>query len=145
MYLIDTDILSALRRQRRNPRIVGWVSAQRSADVYLSVVTVGEIERGIAAQRGRDPEFADRLAVWLDDVLRVYSDRILPIDLAVARRWGRLSRDLGHGSADLLIAATALEHGLTVVTRNVRHFAPTGVPVLDPAAPPDAQSVPSSR
>ncbi len=144
MYLIDTDILSALRKRQRDPRIADWMSAQRTADLYLSVVTVGEIERGITAQLDRDPAFAERLGTWLDDVLRVYADRILPIDLPVARRWGRLSQSLGHNSADLLIAATALEHGLTVVTRNVRHFEPTGAPVLDPVAAGDAQAVPSS-
>ena len=72
------------------------------------------------------------MAAWLDDLLTVYAERILPIDLAVARRWGILSGSLGHDNSDLFIAATALEHGLTVVTRNVRHFEPTGVPVLNP-------------
>lgn len=136
MYLIDTDVLSALRRPDRNPEIVGWVSGQRAADLYLSVVTVGEIERGIARQRSRDPAFADRLGIWLDNLLRLYADRILPVDTSVARRWGHLTREHGHGSADLFIAATALEHGLTVATRDVRHFEPTGVAVLDPSAHP---------
>jgi len=136
MYLIDTDVLSALRRPDGNPEIVGWISGQRAADLYLSVVTVGEIERGIARQHSRDPAFADRLGVWLDKLLRLYADRILPVDTPVARRWGHLTREHGHGSADLLIAATALEHGLTVVTRNVRHFEPAGVAVLDPSAHP---------
>ncbi len=136
MYLIDTDVLSALRRPDRNPEIVGWVSAQRAADLYLSVVTVGEIERGIARARTRDPGFADRLGAWLDSLLRLYSERILPVDKSVARRWGHLTGKHGHGSVDLFIAATALEHGLTVVTPNVRHFEPTGVAVLDPSAHP---------
>lgn len=136
MYLIDTDVLSALRRPDCNPEIVGWVSAQRAGDLYLSVVTVGEIERGIARERTRDPGFADRLGAWLDSLLRLYSERILPVDTSVARRWGHLTGEHGHGSADRFIAATALEHGLTVVTRNVRHFEPTGVAVLDPSAQP---------
>lgn len=142
MYLIDTDILSVLRKPDRNPRIVGWISAQRAADLYLSVVTVGEIERGIAHQRNRDPGFADRLGAWLDNLLRLYGERILPVDTPVALRWGRLTVEHGPGSADLLIAATALEHGLTVVTRNTRHFDPTGVPVLDPSTHPDAGRAP---
>ncbi len=136
MYLIDTDVLSALRRPGRNPDIVAWVSAQRAADLYLSVVTVGEIERGIARERTRDPGFADRLGAWLDNFVRLYADRVLPIDTSVARRWGLLTGGHRHDSADLLIAATALEHGLTVVTRDVRHFEPTGVAVLDPSAQP---------
>ena len=132
MFLLDTDVLSALRRRERNHGAVRWVEAQRTADIYISVVTVGEIERGIAQQQQRNPSFAQELALWLDRVLAWYSDRILSVDTATARRWGQLSATLGNDGADLLIAATALEHGLTVVTRNVRHFAPTGVPVLNP-------------
>ena len=134
MFLIDTDVLSALRKPERNPAIVSWIRAQRPADLHVSVVTVGEIERGIASQWRRDPAFARVLAAWLDTVMTLYSERILPIDLSVARRWGRLSEAVGHEGADLLIAATAIENGLTVVTRNVRHFEPTGVPALDPTA-----------
>ncbi len=130
MFLLDTDVLSALRRRERNLDIVRWVEKQRTADLYLSVVTVGEIERGIAQQDRRDPSFAREMALWLDRLLDWYGERVLPVDSATARRWGRLSATLGHEDADLLIAATALEHGLTVVTRNVRHFEPTGVPVV---------------
>ena len=133
MFLIDTDVLSALRRRERNPAIVRWVEGQRTADLHISVVTVGEIERGITQQQRHNPAFARDLAVWLDRVLAWYGNRILPIDAATARRWGQLSATLGNDSADLLIAAAALEHGLTVVTRNVRHFEPTGVSVLDPS------------
>ena len=133
MFLIDTDVLSALRRRDRNPAIVRWVEDQRTTDLHISVVTVGEIERGITQQQRHNPDFARDLAVWLDRVLGWYDDRILPVDAATARRWGQLSAALGNDSADLLIAATALEHGLTVVTRNVRHFEPTRVSVLDPS------------
>ena len=132
MFLLDTDVLSALRRRERHPEAVRWVKTQRTADLYISVVTVGEIERDITQQQPRDPSFAGELALWLDRVLAWYSDRILIVDAATARRWGQLSATLGHDGADLLIAATALEHGLTVVTRNVRHFEPTGVPTLNP-------------
>lgn len=132
MFLIDTDVLSALRRRDRHPEMVRWLQAQRTADLYLSAVTVGEIERGIARQQRRAPSFARELSLWLDRVLAWYGDRILDVDVPTARRWGRLSGDLGHDRADLIIAATALEHGLTVVTRNVRHFEPTGVPVFNP-------------
>ena len=133
MFLLDTDVLSALRRRERNPETVRWVEAQRTSDVYISVVTVGEIERGITQQQQRNPSFARELSFWLDRVLAWYSDRILPIDAPTARRWGQLSATLGHDGADLLIAATALEHGLTVITRNIRHFEPTGVPLLNPS------------
>ena len=132
MFLLDTDVLSALRRRERHPEAVRWVETQRTADLYISVVTVGEIERGITQQQPRDPSFAGELALWLDRVLAWYSDRILLVDAATARRWGQLSATLGHDGTDLLIAASALEHGLTVVTRNARHFEPTGVPTLNP-------------
>ena len=133
MFLVDTDVLSALRRRERHPAIVRWVEGQRTTDLHISVVTVREIERGITQQQRHNPAFARDLAVWLDRVLAWYGDRILPVDAATARRWGQLSAALGNDSADLLIAATALEHGLTVVTRNVRLFEPTRVPVLDPS------------
>ena len=134
MFLLDTDVLSALRRRERSPDAVRWMASRRTADLFLSVVTVGEIERGITQQQRRDPPVAQELALWLDRVLAWYGDRILPVDTATARRWGQLSATLGHDGADLLIAATALEHGLTVVTRNVRHFEPTGVSALNPFA-----------
>ena len=134
MFLIDTDVLSALRRRERHPGVVGWLSRQRTADLYLSVVSVAEIERGIIRQERHDPAFARVLSAWLDDILVLYGGRVLAIDLPTARRWGRLSGAIGHEGIDLLIAATALEHGLSVVTRNVRHFEPTGVEVIDPSA-----------
>ena len=132
MFLLDTDVLSALRRRERNPAVTRWLEAQRTTDLYLSVVTIGEIERGIVRQSTRDPPFAEQLAGWLDRIMSWYGGRVLPIDIAAARRWGQLSADLAHGGADLLIAATALEHGLTVVTRNTRRFEPAGVAVLNP-------------
>jgi hypothetical protein len=132
MFLIDTDVLSTLAKRRRHPSVETWIGRQRASDLFISVVSIGEIERGIALQRRRDSDFAAMLATWLDQVLKVYGDRILPFDLASARRWGQLSAALGHHGADLQIAATALEHGLTVVTRNISDFEPTGVSFLDP-------------
>ena len=132
MFLIDTVTLSELRRRQRNPMVVAWFERQRTTDLFISVISIGEIERGVARQRAIDPRFADALALWLDRMLTLYGERVLPFDLATARRWGMLSAALGNDSADLMIAATALEHGLTVVTRNMSDFAPTGVAVLDP-------------
>lgn len=132
MFLIDTVTLSELRKRQRDPAVVAWFERQRTTDLFLSVITIGEIERGIARQRSIDPGFADALAVWLDRVLTLYGERVLPFDLRTARRWGALSAALGNDNADLIIAATALEHGLTVVTRNVSDFEPTGAAVLDP-------------
>ena len=132
MYLIDTVVLSQLRKPKRDVRLASWIKKQRTSDLYLSVVTVGEIERGIVLQRTRDPDFATALASWLDRVLTLYGERVLPFNLQIARRWGQLSAALGNNTADLMISATALEHGLTVVTRNVSDFEPTGVAIFNP-------------
>ena len=132
MYLLDRVVLSELRRRERNPRVVDWLASQRSSELFLSVVTIGEIERGILLQQTKNAPFGSTLAKWLETILHRYADRILDIDTAVARRWGRLSAEVGHDSADLLIAATAQAHGLTVVTRNLQHFVPTGVKVFNP-------------
>jgi predicted nucleic acid-binding protein len=132
MFLIDTATLSELRKRERDPMVVTWFERQRAADIFLSVISIGEIERGIARRRAADPDFAGALASWLDRVLTLYGERIVPFDLKAARRWGALSAALGNDSADLMIAATALEHGLTVVTRNVSDFGPTGAKVIDP-------------
>lgn len=130
MYLIDTVVLSGMRQ--RHAGVAQWLRGRTANSLFLSAVTVAEVECGIARQRIENPVFADALASWLDRAIEFYSDRILPVSTAVARRRGRLSARIGHGGADLLIAATALEHGLPVVTRNMRHFAPTGVAVEDP-------------
>jgi hypothetical protein len=131
-YLLDTVILSELRKKNRNAAVVGWLKTVKASDLYLSVLTVGEVERGIVSQERLNPPFAQELSTWLDAVGRSYGDRILPVTPSIARRWGRLAGEIGHSGVDLLIAATALEHGLTVVTRNVLHFEPTGAPVLNP-------------
>jgi toxin FitB len=90
---------------------------------------------GVESQRRRDPPFANALVAWLNRSLDVYGDRMLPVTTAIAHRWGRLNARSGHDGPDLFIAATALERGLTVATRNVRHFAPTGVAVENPFEP----------
>ena len=132
MYLLDTNVVSALRRPDRHPAPTVWLKDQRASDLYISVVTVAEIERGICPADSPKPIFARELAAWLERTLAGFADRLLGVDVPTARRWGRLSATLGHSGADLLIAATALEHGLTVATRNTRHFKSTGVPVLNP-------------
>ncbi|MBA3033123.1 MAG: type II toxin-antitoxin system VapC family toxin [Gammaproteobacteria bacterium] len=132
MYLLDTVIISELRKRKTDTGVLRWISSQSDEQLFLSVVTLGEIERGIEKQRKLDPDFADELSVWIESLANNYADRILPVTPVIARCWGRLSARLGHDGADLLIAATALTHGLTVVTRNISHFKPAGVAVLDP-------------
>lgn len=132
MFLLDTVVLSELRKRDRNPGLTDWMSRQRGTDLFLSVISIGEIERGICSVAKRDPEFAERLTAWRDKLLMVYAERLLPVSVAVARQWGRLSVEAGNSGADILIAATAREHNLTVVTRNTRHFVSVGAPVCNP-------------
>jgi toxin FitB len=131
-YLLDTVVLSELRKKQPDLSVLNWVRAQKGAELFLSVVSVGEIERGIDKLRTPNPVFASELEQWLETLLGIYGDRILPVTAADARVWGRLSSRLGNEGADILIAATAITNGLTVVTRNIKHFEPTGVKVLNP-------------
>ena len=131
-FLLDTVVLSELRKAQRNPGVEGWISRRRDAELFLSVLSLGEIERGIELQRVKDPAFADRLALWLNRLVAFYGERILPVTADIAVRWGRLSANLGNSGADLLLAATALEHDLAIVSRNERHFLPAGVRVENP-------------
>jgi predicted nucleic acid-binding protein len=139
MYLIDTDVISAGAPSKVAPApdLVKWMDEQ-SAQLYLSTVTVAEIEGGIAkARREKARRKAADLAEWLETLLHLYGDRILPFDLAAARVAGVLSdvaRSKGSapGFADIAIAATAHCRGLTLLTRNTRHFAPFGLPTVNP-------------
>lgn len=134
MYLLDTNVLSALRR-RRDPNVHAWTTRTSESDLFVSVITIGEIELGIERQRRQNLDFARELEDWLDVTLSVYGERILPLTGGIARRWGRLAAQLGNRSPDMMIAATAIEHGLTVATRNVSDFEPTGVAIFNPFAP----------
>lgn len=142
MFLLDTDVVSLLRRPDRHPAPARWLQGQRPTDVFISVVTLAEIERGLAQQQRRNPSFARDLAAWMEQTTASFADRIIGVDPASARLWGRMSGDIGHFNVDLLIAATALVHGLTVVTRNVRHFEPTDVRVLNPFGNDEASGQP---
>lgn len=132
MFVLDTDVISAVRRPDRAPGVAAWLRARPEAELFLSVVTIGEIERGIRQQERRNPGFAADLRAWTDRTMTIFADRILPFGAEDARIWGRLSAELGHDGADLMIAATALAHGATVVTGNADHFRPTGVRLADP-------------
>ncbi len=132
MLILDTNVISGLRRPERAPELVAWLARQNDADLYLSVVTLGEIERGIARQDLLDPDFARDLRDWMTRTTQLFADRLLPVDAQSARIWGQLSAQLGHAGADLLIAATALRHDAVVVTRNVSDFDPTGCRIENP-------------
>ena len=132
MLILDTNVISGLRQPERAPELVTWLARQNDADLYLSVVTLGEIERGIARQDLLDPGFARDLRDWMTRTMQLFADRLLPVDAQSARIWGQLSAQLGHAGAELLIAATALRHDAVVVTRNVSDFLPTGCRVENP-------------
>jgi len=136
MVLVDTNVLSELRKPRRNPNVVRWFASVPADGLYLSVITVGEIAKGIAKQRRMGTPSgtlqADALQGWLEGLLTHYAERILPVDVSIATRWGRLCDAHPQLPTDMLIAATALDHGLTVATRNVDHFRACGVPLVDP-------------
>lgn len=133
--LLDTNILSEARRTAGHPAVRQFLLEADDADLFLSVITLGEIARGIAKL---DPgTHQAELERWLDDTEHLFAARILPINRDVAVRWGRLTDQCARkgealGQADGLIAATAMEYGLAVVTRNRKHFEPTGVKVIDP-------------
>jgi predicted nucleic acid-binding protein len=144
VYLVDTNVILAGAPSRlASAGLVDWMNTH-AALLFLSAVTVAEIEGGIAKLRreGATRKSAD-LTAWLEAILHLYGDRILAFDTAIARIAGAFSdqaRGQGHapGFSDIIIAATAQHHGLTILSRNVRHFAPLNVPVLDPltALPP---------
>lgn len=136
MYLIDMNVISeARKRERANPGAVAFLreAAARDEAVYLSVVTIGELRRGVDLIRHRGDEAqAQLLEQWLQSVLLDYEDQILAFDADAAQVWGRLCVPHPEHELDKQIAATALVHDLTVVTRNVQHFSTSGVRLLNP-------------
>jgi predicted nucleic acid-binding protein len=134
-YLIDTNVLSELRKGPRcDPRVASWFAALSADEVFLSVLVVGEIRRGIEQIHRRDPRSARVLETWLRRLVAEHADRILPVDEAVAQEWGRLSVPNPIPVVDGLMAATARVHGLTLATRNVKDVERTGVPCVNPFA-----------
>jgi predicted nucleic acid-binding protein len=134
MYILDTNVISELRKAKKtHPNVKKWAKRVPSASLYISVISVLELEIGILLIQRRDKEQGSILRAWMDRcVLPTFSGRILPIDTAVAQRCATLHVPNPCSDRDALIAATALVHGLTVVTRNVADFERTGVGVLNP-------------
>lgn len=139
MYVLDTNVVSELRKAKTgkaDPNVTAWAATVEPAILFLSVITVLELEQGTLLIERRDPARGAVLRAWLDgQVIATFADRILPIDTAVAQRCAKLHVPDPQGGRDAFIAATALTHGMTVVTRNVQDFQPTGVPVIDPWRP----------
>ena len=110
MLLLDTMVLSELRKRNRDPEVVAWLGQQPADALHHSVISVGEIQRGIRFKHPDDPAFATQLQRWLDNFLRLCGPRILLINTVIAQCWGRLSAEIGHSGADLMLAATSLDH-----------------------------------
>lgn len=133
MYLLDTNVVSELRRARPSRAVLDWISDVSADQLYLSAVTIGEIQAGIELTREQDPSKAQELESWLDRVLAAYN--ILPMDAACFRVWAKLMhRRSDTLMQDAMIAASAMVHRLTVVTRNVRDFDQLGTHALNPFA-----------
>jgi toxin FitB len=132
-YLLDTNVLSETRKRQPDARVTDWITETPPERMHVSVLTLGEIEQGIARIRGRgDQQQAAVLERWLLEVEQGFADRVLPVTLSVASVWGRQQYAQPLPVIDALIAATARAHELTVVTRNVKDFERSGVQVLNP-------------
>jgi len=136
MYLLDTNVISELRKAKSgksNKNVVKWAKGVPTSNLFLSVISVLELETGILLVERRDPSQAAVLRSWLEThVLPAFSERILPLDIAVAQRCAKLHVPDPRSDRDAIIAATALTHGMTVVTRNVSDFNQTGADIINP-------------
>jgi len=134
-FLIDTNVISELRKANRcDARVARWFAGLDEEEIFLSVLTIGEIRRGIVKIQRRDARSAAALNRWLRGLVESFEDRILTIDRFVAEEWGRLSVPTPLPVIDGLLAATAKIHGLSLATRNTKHVARTGVSFIDPFA-----------
>jgi toxin FitB len=131
-YLLDTNVVSETRKSRADAGVTAFLSAVDPSGLFLSVLTLGELRKGVVARRRSDPAAADQLGGWVDGIETDFSDRVLPVDASAAKCWGELSARRSLPVIDTLIASTAISRGLTLVTRNTRDFERTGVLLFDP-------------
>jgi predicted nucleic acid-binding protein len=131
-YLLDTNVLSETRRKQADERVIGFLSAAEPSALYISVLTLGELRKGVVRKSHSDPEAAKRIGSWVEGLELSFADRILTIDAATAKLWGELSAQRPRPVVDTLLAATAVVHELTFVTRNVSDVEDIQVKVLDP-------------
>ena len=131
MYLLDTNVISELRKPKPHGGVLAWVSAQEASTLFVSAMTVAEIQRGIEITRGQDPSKAVEIEAWLDELL--VTGQVLALDAGVCREWARLMHQRSDTlTEDAFIAATAIVYRLQVVSRNVRDFKALGVKALNP-------------
>jgi toxin FitB len=133
-FLLDTNIVSEARKRGANPNVRAWFASVPDPDLFLSVLVIGEIRQGVERLRRREPAQAAVYDEWLSRLLKDYADRIVPVSAEIAQEWGRLNLPDPLPVVDGLLAATAKVHGWTLVTRNTRDLARTGVRLLDPFA-----------
>ena len=130
-YLLDTNVVSELRKPKPHGAVVTWLKALQENQIYLSAVTIGELQAGVELTRKQDPQKAAQIQTWIDRLEQSY--QVLPMDSSCFREWARLMYGKpDHLLEDLMIAATARVHELTVATRNERDFAASGVPLFNP-------------
>ena len=131
-YLLDTNVLSETRRKKADAGVIAFLQNSEELSFYISVLTLGELRKGVAKKMREDPEMARRLAGWVEGLELSFADRILEIDAKVARLWGDWSAERPRPVVDTLLAATAAAHGLTLVTRNLRDVQGLPVKLLNP-------------
>jgi len=136
MFMLDTNVLSELRKAgggKADPNVVSWLSSKDAASLYISAVTLMELDLGILLMERRDPAQGRRLRAWMDDyVVPEFLERTIPVDIVVAHRCARLHVPDPRPERDAFIAACALAHGMAIVTRNVADFTPMGVRIINP-------------
>lgn len=133
MYLLDTKVVSELRKRRPHPAVIAWLEPLADNELFLSAVTIGELQAGVEITRVQDPAKAAEIEAWVDQVAETWN--VLPMDARAFRAWAGLMHGRGDELLeDAMIAATAQVNNLTVVTRNLRDFIPFGVSTLDPFA-----------
>ena len=131
-YLLDTNVLSETRKKKADAGVLAFLQAGEASTLYISVLTLGELRKGVAKKKREDAETAKRLADWVDGLEYSFADRILGIDAATARLWGDWSSERPRPVVDTLLASTAVVHGLTLVTRNIRDVRGLAVKLFDP-------------
>ena len=131
-YLLDTNVLSETRRKQADERVIRFLSSAEPSVLFLSVLTLGELRKGVALKGRSDPSAARALGSWVDGLEYSFADRVLGVDAATARLWGELSAQRSRPVVDTLLAATAVVHGLTLVTRNTADVLDTGASLFDP-------------
>jgi predicted nucleic acid-binding protein len=135
-YLLDTNVISELRKRSPDPQVLAWYSPVSSAEIFISALSIGDIRQGIERLRRKDPEQADLLEQWLRGLQLTYRDHIVDVDAGTAEEWGRMNVPDPLPVVDGLLAATARTHGWILVTRNTADLARSGIALLDPFGPP---------